>query len=432
MNNSPAAIVSGAPAEAEPVPLSLPAADLAEVTADIAAAPVVRWLRALMNWAGTGRAVAEFARVLPADRAEVSALLGFDDAPRNERGLLVDIAVRWAVEANLLRLRAGMLRPARRHLPLLGDPAALWFRMLSALARPDMAFTDLLSEYSGGHYGGYSLGRDVAELTQAVAEAGALDEAQLAAWQGRWSLSHVDTERARRSVRVLALLATSLGILASEGEGRWAPTSLGRVCATLTRLPSEELDDPRYEDADLIGVPDGHAEPGFMVKVTMRHFGVWRRLRLPGELTAYGLHMVIQAAFGWDGDHLHTLRAGPFTFAPAWPVLEEAIPSELVSLADLATLGVRELSYRYDLGDCWDHEITVEKTLPPGEVTRPECLAGRGTTPAEDGADWEEDDDGNLVPVAEPEPGHVYDLARINRALALVTAEEDESGDLAR
>jgi hypothetical protein len=113
-------------------------------------------------------------------------------------------------------------------------------------------------------------------------------------------------------------------------------------------------------------------------------------------------------------------------------VLDDAIPSELVSPADLWTLGVRELAYRYDFGDCWDHEITVERSLPPGEVTRPECLAGRGTTPAEDGADWEEDDDGNLVPVAEPEPGHVYDLARINRALTLVTAAEDETGDPAR
>jgi hypothetical protein len=113
-------------------------------------------------------------------------------------------------------------------------------------------------------------------------------------------------------------------------------------------------------------------------------------------------------------------------------VLEEAIPSEMISLADLATLGVRELSYRYDLGDCWDHEITMEKVLPPGEVTRPECLAGRGTTPAEDGGDWDEDDDGNRVPAAEPEPGHVYDLARINRALARVIDEPDETGDPAQ
>ena len=255
-----------------------------------------------------------------------------------------------------------------------------------------------------------------------------MSEGQLAAWQAqRWSLRSGDA--AGGAVRVLTLLAKALGLIARKGNGQWAATSLGRVCATLTRLPSEELDDDHYDEADLIARPDSETEPGFVMKVSMPRLGVWRRLRLPGELTAYGLHMVIQAAFGWDGDHLHTLRAGPFTFAPAWPVLEEAIPSEMVSIADLWTLGVRELAYRYDLGDCWDHEITVEKVLPPGAVTRPECLAGRGTTPAEDGGDWDEDDDGNLVPVAEPEPERVYDLARINRALALAVAEPDETGD---
>src|ERR1019366_8227602 len=58
-----------------------------------------------------------------ADLPEVSALLGFGDAAEDERGLLVDIAVRRAVEAGLLRLRTGILRPAKRHLPLLDDPA---------------------------------------------------------------------------------------------------------------------------------------------------------------------------------------------------------------------------------------------------------------------------------------------------------------------
>jgi hypothetical protein len=43
-------------------------------------------------------------------------------------------------------LRTGMLRPAKWRLPLLDTPAALWRRMLSALAEPDMAFTDLLDQ----------------------------------------------------------------------------------------------------------------------------------------------------------------------------------------------------------------------------------------------------------------------------------------------
>jgi len=233
-------------------------------------------------------------------------------------------------------------------------------------------------------------------------------------------------------VRVLTLLASALGILTRGGDGRWAATGLGRVCSTLTRLPREELDDDSYDEDSLIGIAGDQSEPGFVVKVSLSRLGVWRRLRLPGQLTAYGLHSVIQAAFGWGGDHLHVLRAGPFTFAPSWPVLDDAIPSELVTLTDLATLGVRELAYTYDLGDCWNHQIIVESILPPGEVARAECLAGRGVTPAEDGGDWYEDDDGNLVQVAEPEPRRVYDLARINRALTLATSESDEAGDLAR
>jgi len=171
-----------------------------------------------------------------------------------------------------------------------------------------------------------------------------------------------------------------------DEEGRWAATGLGRVCAALTRLPGAELDDDPDDEASLIATPDSLAEPGFVLRVNLRRTGVWRRLRLPGQLTAYGLHDIIQAAFGWDGDHLHKLRAGPFTFAPAWPVLDDAIPSEMVTLTDLSTLGVRELTYTYDLGDCWQHEIIVEAMLPPGDVLEPECLAGRSVTPAEDAA----------------------------------------------
>jgi len=98
----------------------------------------------------------------------------------------------------------------------------------------------------------------------------------------------------------------------------------------------------------------------------------------------------------------------------------------MVSIADLEALGVRELAYRYDLGDCWIHEIHRGEN-PAARRGHPARVPGRrGTTPART-ADWEEDDDGNLVPVAEPEPGHVYDLARINRALARVIAEPDET-----
>ncbi len=296
----------------------------------------------------------------------MAALLGLGAAARKEQGLLAGIAVRWGTEAALLRLRTGQLHAAKRHLPLLSDPAALWLRLLTALDQPDTSFTRLLAEHSGNLYRSYSPGRDVADLTVAVAEAGALDEAGLAAWyEQHWILGGAGAPTSLRPVRTLLLLAHALGLLAQDEEDRWAATGLGRVCAALTRLPGAELDDDPDDEVSLIATPDSLAEPGFVLRVNLRRTGVWRQLRLPGQLTAYELHDVIQATFGWDGDHLHVLRAGPFTFAPAWPVLDDAIPSELVTLADLSTLGVRELTYTYDLGACWQHEIIVEAMLPP-------------------------------------------------------------------
>lgn len=76
MTGHPAAMAGAAPSVGGPVPLSLPAPELSVVAADIAEAPVVGWLRALAGWAGSGRAVAAFARVRAAGMPEVSALPG--------------------------------------------------------------------------------------------------------------------------------------------------------------------------------------------------------------------------------------------------------------------------------------------------------------------------------------------------------------------
>jgi hypothetical protein len=89
-----------------------------------------------------------------------------------------------------------------------------------------------------------------------------------------------------RSLRALTLLASALGILTRDGDGRWAATGLGRVYAALTRLPREELDDDSYDEDSLIGIPGDQQEPGFVLKVGLTPLGVWRRLRLPGQLTA--------------------------------------------------------------------------------------------------------------------------------------------------
>jgi hypothetical protein len=42
------------------------------------------------------------------------------------------------------------------------------------------------------------------------------------------------------------------------------------------------------------------------------------------------------------------------------------------------------MRYSYDFGDDWEHDIVLEKVLPPDPVPGLSCLAGRGACPPED------------------------------------------------
>jgi hypothetical protein len=64
------------------------------------------------------------------------------------------------------------------------------------------------------------------------------------------------------------------------------------------------------------------------------------------------------------------------------------------------------VGYRYDLGDCWDHTIMLEKVLPAEPVASPRCIGGRGDAPTED---W---------PGDEPPPRRPFRLDVCNEHLA--------------
>ena len=47
------------------------------------------------------------------------------------------------------------------------------------------------------------------------------------------------------------------------------------------------------------------------------------------------------------------------------------------------------MRYTYDFGDDWEHDVVLEKVLPPDRVARLSCLAGKGACPPEDcGGPW--------------------------------------------
>ncbi len=398
--------------------LVLPAGNAAEIERDLAAVPLVGWFRTVADWAADGRPVGT--------TAELGNLLGFDGWAAEDRAALVDIAVRWALGARLIRLRIGVLRTAKQNVGWLADPAVLWFRALGALERPDDLFTSLLAEYGAGRVP-YDLDWALGEFVGCLA-ADTLDSDGLVAAYHR----HIDLDRnSFPQVRMLGLLARALGLVAVDHNAAsrtWTITGLGRVFHTLRRLPfhAAAREDDEAAALSLVGQPDDTPEPVIVVKVVLSRHRVWRRLRVPGELTLHGLHLAIETSFGWNGDHLHVFSAGPFRFAPSDFDLDDAVPSELVTMTDLTALGIRDLVYRYDLGDCWDHGISIE-TNPADSGNRViECVAGVGTTPAEDGQDWYEDDDGQMIRDPAPAGARAFDPVRINRALAALIAGVDE------
>jgi hypothetical protein len=108
---------------------------------------------------------------------------------------------------------------------------------------------------------------------------------------------------------------------------------------------------------------------------------VWRRLHVSPSTTLAGLHEVIQAAFGWDDDHLWVFDTDYGPFGPT-PGLDHQNPHE-VALGQLASEGAK-FGYLFDFGDNWDHEIIVEKLVPATENTAyPVCIGGRQPDPVQ-------------------------------------------------
>lgn len=114
---------------------------------------------------------------------------------------------------------------------------------------------------------------------------------------------------------------------------------------------------------------------------------IWRRLQVDSRTTLGSLHNIIQAAMGWGNYHLYTFDIGGEQYGrphPDWDVRDDA----RLRLEQFPA-GAK-FTYTYDMGDWWEHEITIEKILPPeGGVHYPRCIKGKRACPPEDcGGPW--------------------------------------------
>jgi Plasmid pRiA4b ORF-3-like protein len=113
---------------------------------------------------------------------------------------------------------------------------------------------------------------------------------------------------------------------------------------------------------------------------------VWRRLLVPGEVTLSTLHLMIQAAMGWEDYHLHAFEIEGERYGVSDPEEddEDVIDEASVVLSDLAR-GQTRFIYEYDFGDFWRHEVVVESVEPVPMILKfAVCVDGQRACPPED------------------------------------------------
>jgi Plasmid pRiA4b ORF-3-like protein len=135
---------------------------------------------------------------------------------------------------------------------------------------------------------------------------------------------------------------------------------------------------------------DGPA-PIYQVKVGLRDAKppIWRRLRVPADVSLARLHDVVQAAFGWEDSHMHVFETPYGDFGRADRELGHRAEAP-VTLEQVAGQAGDKIRYTYDFGDGWVHEIAVEKVLDRDPaLVYPSCTGGRRAAPPDDcGGIW--------------------------------------------
>jgi hypothetical protein len=131
----------------------------------------------------------------------------------------------------------------------------------------------------------------------------------------------------------------------------------------------------------------------YQLKITLKGVKppIWRRIQVPGEISLSQLHEILQTVMGWHNYHLYAFKADGTEYGEPDPDYGlDLRNARTAKLNRIAPGPGSKLRYQYDFGDDWQHEILVEKVLPPEPGTQyPICLAGRRACPPEDcGGFW--------------------------------------------
>jgi hypothetical protein len=127
------------------------------------------------------------------------------------------------------------------------------------------------------------------------------------------------------------------------------------------------------------------------LKITLKNSKppIWRRILIEKNTTFEDLHYTIQDAMGWQNCHLYEFGDDNTIIGEEDSeddfFEKETIYSSKITLKDFFTSLKQKITYTYDFGDSWDHEILVEKFLNQEKgIDYPVCIKGKNNCPPED------------------------------------------------
>jgi pRiA4b ORF-3-like protein len=142
------------------------------------------------------------------------------------------------------------------------------------------------------------------------------------------------------------------------------------------------------------------AAPVYQIKVALKNskLPIWRRIEVRSDATLGELHEIIQTAMGWANSHLHHFIVGKspnlrFIGSPAPYEVDDMTDEEnedQITLGQVLSATKSKMTYEYDFGDSWEHEVVLEKIVEAEAIAHyPRCVAGENACPPEDvGGVW--------------------------------------------
>jgi Plasmid pRiA4b ORF-3-like protein len=375
------------------------AADQAKLTGQI---------REFLAWLGDGRKLTQTGRIGLADARHLVGLLGTGDTIDEKIGDRVfktksseelgglTLIVEWAKAARLVRVTRSKLVPVRKNAGLADTPLDLVVKLLDAFPKLGKAL------FPRGHWRQSLVGDEWTDISAELLTAllrqpgpGHLDSLSGLAddmIEARYMLDGLTPEQRDRLRRTNA------------ADVRFAMSALHALGAAVLERNTDEVSEygtpdwskgtveltalGRYTIRRVRGMT-APGDPVLRIRVTLLDTDspeVWREVLVPAAYTLDRVHMVIQEAMGWQESHLHEFRISGREYGRT-DYLDEnfgTLEERTFRLGDLVKPGdVAE--YRYDFGDCWDHELAIEAAEPAADgIEYPACTAGEGACPPED------------------------------------------------